>query len=186
MIVIILWLSFSEDKTEQIDSGLSSAVNPASDYGMTNFTMTVMDENGQPSRVIKGSGMSHYPKGDITTIINPNVEFIEAGEETWVITSEYSETLPHKKKRKRRKYKGDEILLTGNVIITQKDNDDFKLSTEKLIINTKNNTAYTDAAVKIASPNGATNSVGLHATLKDETINLHSKVKGQYDAPPTQ
>lgn len=173
-------------KSQNIDSSLQTSFEAGSDYGMSNFTMTIMDENGQPSRVIKGTEMSHYPKDDVTKIITPKVEFIESGKETWVIYSDHSETLPHKKKRKRRKHHGEEILLTGNVVITQKNNDDFKLSTEKLTINTKNNTAYTDEAVKISSPTGATNSVGLHATLKEETINLHSKVKGQYDAPPTQ
>jgi lipopolysaccharide export system protein LptC len=185
MIGVILWLTLSENTTVHISPALSADVNPESDYGMTNFTMTIMDEQGIPSRVIKGEKMFHYPKGDVTEIIKPNVEFIDQGKETWVITSQHGETLP-KKQRKKRNAKGEEILLTGNVLISKKENEAFRLATEKLTINTKNGTAYTDEAVKIASPAGETNSVGLHATLKDETVNLHSRVKGQYDAPPTE
>lgn len=176
MVITVLWLSLTENRTEQINPSLSSGVNPASDYGMTNFTMTIMDENGTPARVIDGEKMTHYPDDDRTEILMPNARFIQNQQDTWLITSERGKTHG----------KGELIELTGNVIITRKDNDDIKLETEKLDLNTENNTAYTDEAVKIASPYGATNSVGLHATLKDETINLHSKVKGQYDAPPTQ
>lgn len=176
MIAILLWLSLVEDRTEQINPALSSAVNPASDYGMTNFTMTIMDEQGVPARVIDGKQMTHYPGDDRTEIIEPKALFINTEEDTWIITSEHGKTHG----------KGELIELTGNVVITQKDNAEIKLETEKLNLNTENSTAYTDEAVKIASPYGETNSVGLHATLKDETINLHSKVKGQYDAPPTQ
>jgi lipopolysaccharide export system protein LptC len=55
--------------------------------------------------------------------------------------------------------------------------------TEKLTLHNLDNTAYTDEPVTINSPQGVTESVGLHAVLDDETINLHSRVKGQYDAP---
>lgn len=176
MIAILLWLSLVEDRTEQINPALSSAVNPASDYGMTNFTMTIMDEQGVPARVVHGKKMVHYPKGDRTDIHMPEILFMENQKDTWVITSKLART----------RGQGELIKLRGNVVITQETSDEIKLETSKLNINTENSTAYTDKAVKIASPHGETNSVGLHATLKDETINLHSKVKGQYDAPPTQ
>ena len=75
------------------------------------------------------------------------------------------------------------ILLTGNVIITNENNPAFKMLTDELTLDTQYNTAYTDHAVTIKTPNGDTDSVGLHADMNDETINLHSRVKGQYDAP---
>lgn len=178
LIILVLWslLSSDDEPEKELMTPLSSHVNPASDYGMTNFTMTIMDENGIPARVIDGEEMTHYPDDDRTEIIMPKAHFIENEQDTWLITSQHGKTHG----------KGEQILLTGDVVITRVDNDDIKLETEELTLNTENNTAYTNEAVKIASPYGATNSVGLHATLKDETINLHSKVKGQYDAPPTQ
>jgi len=152
----------------------STTYSDASDYTMTHFTMTIMDEKGQPARVIKGQKMAHFPEDDSTKITQPIAQFIQEQKDTWLVSSERGETTG----------KGDNILLLDNVIITRKDNNEVELHTSKLNLDTLNNTAYTDAAVKMISPYGETNSVGLHATLDEKTINLHSRVKGQYDAPP--
>lgn len=168
--LISLWLLFSDDKVEP---QIQNQTSRTSDYAMTDFTMTVMDIDGTPARVIRGEEMAHYPDNDSTEIIKPITEFIEPGQDTWLIESELGHTQDD----------SDTILLTGNVIITNKNNPSFQMLTEKLTLDTTQNTAYTDEYVTILSPQGDTESVGLHAALDDETINLHSKVKGQYDAP---
>ena len=160
-----------EDSNQQ--SKLDSELNKASDYAMTDFTLTIMDKSGNPSRIISGKEMAHYPEDDSTEVIYPIAEFIELGKDTWLITSNKSTT----------QGKGDDILLTGNVIITKKEDKEVELRTEKLNLDTKNNTAYTDLAVSMKSAYGLTDSVGLHASLEDKMINLHSRVKGYYDAP---
>jgi len=172
--VVSLWLLSGEDSNQQ--SRLDSELNKASDYAMTDFTLTVMDKSGNPSRIISGKEMAHYPEDDSTEVIYPTAEFIELGKDTWLITSNKSTT----------QGKGDDILLTGNVIITKKDDTDVELRTEKLNLDTKHNTAYTDLAVSMKSPYGSTESIGLHASLEDKMINLHSRVKGHYDAPTIQ
>jgi len=172
--VVSLWLLSGEDAEKTTSS--DSELNKASDYAMTDFTMTVMDQNGNPSRIITGKEMAHYPEDDSTEITFPSAEFIEQGKNTWIITSNKSTT----------QGKGDDILLIGNVIITQKENPDTELRTEKLNLDTLNNTAYTDLAVSMKSAYGNTESIGLHAALEDKMINLHSRVKGQYDAPTIQ
>jgi len=171
IVFVGLWLLLSEDQAEPYN--IQYQTSRTSDYAMTDFTMTVMDINGSPARVIKGDEMAHYPDNDSTEIIKPITEFIEPGQDTWFIESELGHTQDD----------SDTILLTGNVIITNKDNPSFQMLTEKLTLDTEQNTAYTDEHVTIHSPQGDTESVGLHAALNDETINLHSKVKGQYDAP---
>jgi len=172
--VVSLWLLSGEDSNQQ--SRLDSELNKASDYAMTDFTLTVMDKSGNPSRIISGKEMAHYPEDDSTEVIYPTAEFIELGKDTWLITSNKSTT----------QGKGDDILLTGNVIITKKEDTDVELRTEKLNLDTKHNTAYTDLAVSMKSPYGSTESIGLHASLEDKMINLHSRVKGHYDAPTIQ
>lgn len=165
-----IWLLLADDK---VQSQIQNQTSRTSDYAMTDFTMTVMDINGSPARVINGDEMAHYPDDESTEIINPVTEFIEPGQDTWIIESKHGHTQDE----------SDTILLTGNVIITNKDNPSFQMLTEKLTLDTTLNTAYTDQHVTILSPQGDTESVGLHAGLSDETINLHSRVKGQYDAP---
>ena len=172
--VVTLWLLSGEESEHRAQ--LESELNKASDYAMTNFTLTVMDKKGNPSRIIAGKEMAHYPEDDSTEIISPTAQFIEVGADTWLITSNKGST----------QGKGDDILLTGNVIITQKNNPDVELRTEELNLDTLHNTAYTDLAVTMKSPYGESESVGLHAVLKDKLINLHSRVKGHYDAPTIQ
>ncbi|GAB4291787.1 MAG: hypothetical protein Kow0083_04790 [Methylophaga sp.] len=170
MIVFSLWLIFHDNHPP---SQQTSEVRRASDYAMTDFTMTIMDINGEPVRLIKGREMAHYAHDDSTEIIDPVTQFLGKGQDTWIVSSEHGHT----------QGKAETILLTGNVIISNKDNPAFKMRTEKLTLNTQDSTAYTDEPVTIHSPHGVTDAVGLHAALDDETINLHSRVKGQYDSP---
>ena len=170
---MVLWLIFSSSDAREYRSAQPAGNSHASDYSMTNFTMTILDVNGQPSRIIKGQKIAHYPEDDITKITFPIAQFIEEQKDTWLMTSERAETSG----------KGDEILLFDNVIITRKDNNNVELHTSKLNLDTIKNTLYTTEAVKMISPYGETNSVGLHAKLSEKTINLNSRVKGQYDAP---
>ncbi len=169
--MVSLWL-LSDENSEQ-KASLQTEFNKASDYAMTDFTLTIMDKEGNPSRIISGTEMAHYPEDDSTEIIFPIAELIAPEKETWIITSNKALT----------QGKGNDILLTGNVIISQKENSDIELRTEKLNLDTLHNTAYTDLAVSMKSPYGTSESVGLHASLKEKMINLHSRVKGHYDAP---
>lgn len=171
--IVTLWLLFNQDTDKKTNE--NTMTSRTSDYAMSNFTMTIMSKIGKPSRIISGKSMAHYPEDDSTEINDPIAEIIEPGKDSWLISSNKGHT----------QGKGEDILLTGNVIITQKDNKAIELRTEKLTLDTLHDTAYTDLAVSMKSPHGTTNSVGLHASLQDKTINLHSRVKGHFDAPPT-
>jgi lipopolysaccharide export system protein LptC len=152
--IVSLWLFLStEPDKEHFET--KKRVSKTTDYAMTDFTMTTMDLNGNPARIISGS---------------------QLGKDTWKISSNKAYTVG----------KGDDLLLTGNVVATQPENPDIQLLTESLNIDSLNNTAYTDLAVTMKSSYGVTNSVGLHASLEQKTVNLHSRVKGHYDAPPTK
>ncbi len=170
--LLTLWLLFANQRPPQQAQG-DELVERTSDYGMTDFKMTVMDLNGQPQRIIEGSEASHYPEGDRTEIIDPDVLHIAIDDDDWIMQSDRADTSG----------KAEHIVLTGNVIITNKDQPEIQLLTELLHLDTVNNTAYTDRPVIMRSPNGDTHSVGFHAALQEETINLHSRVRGQYDAP---
>ena len=173
MAIISIWLLSGEndDKVVAIDSEKVRT----SDYSITDFTLTVMDDLGSPSRVITGKKMAHYPDDDSTEIYFPVARVIDREKDNWIMSSNQGITYG----------KGDIITLVGNVTITRQDNE-IELHTEKLILDTLHNTAYTDQFVSITSPYGNTESVGLHASLDDKMINLHSRVKGHYNAPPTQ
>jgi len=165
-----LWLIFNSGADED---EVQPEIHRSSDYAMTDFTLTVMDEVGLPSRIIKGKEMAHYPEDDSTEIIYPIARFLEPEKDTWVVTANKGST----------QGKGENILLSGNVVITRENNQEIELLTEELNLDTVYNTAYTDLPVSIKSAHGETDSVGLHAAMEDKAINLHSQVRGQYDAP---
>jgi len=168
--VISLWMLFTRPEPPKPEAAVQYSI----DFGMTDFKLTVMDINGKPSRIITGDTLYHYPENDRTEIFNPNTLFIAQENNDWIIESDHAET----------QGEGENILLTGNVIITNKDQPEIQLLTEVLNLDTVHNTAYTDQPVTMKSPHGDTHSVGFHAALQEETINLHSRVRGQYNAPP--
>lgn len=173
-LVVLLSLRLFSVSSEPVQQQ-QNVVHHTSDYSMTDFTLTIMSDSGIPSRIIKGKKMDHYPVDDSTDITDPVAEFMEPGKDTWVVKSKKAHTTGS----------GDNILLTGDVVIIDKDQPKIQLLTQKLNLDTVYNTAYTDEAVTLKSPYGVTHSVGLHADLKDRTINLHSKVRGHYNAPPS-
>ncbi len=169
-----IWLLSGEEEKKQ--TTIENEYTRTSDYSMTDFILTMMDDSGTPSRVIEGDKLSHYPDDDSTEILFAIARVIDQRKDTWIMSANKGKT----------QGKGEQIILTGNVIITRQDNNEIELRTEKLTIDTLQNTAYTDLAVSIISPYGNTNAVGLHAALADKMINLHSRVRGHYNAPPSQ
>jgi lipopolysaccharide export system protein LptC len=174
IIFAVVWL-FTNKQEQSVDTDNVSTIDRSIDYAMTNFKMTVMDESGRPARVIEGAELSHYPDDDSTHINDAVAYFLAPDKDTWLVKSNHAFT----------QGKGENIDLNGNVVITRQSNNEIELLSEQLTLDTVNNTAYTDQPVTIRSPYGDTESVGLHAVLQDETINLHSRVRGQYDAPTT-
>lgn len=172
--IISIWLLSGEDSNN--NSAAKDEQTRASDYAMTDFTLTVMDDEGNPSRIITGSKMAHYPDDDSTDILFPVASILDQQKDNWIMSSNKAQS----------QGKGEQILLTGNVIITRQHNNEIELHTEQLTLDTLHNTAYTDLAVSMKSPYGNTDSIGLHAALEDKMINLHSRVKGHYNAPSSQ
>jgi len=78
------------------------------DYYIENFVATGLDENGQRRFVLKADRMAHFPDDDTALLDNPVVVEYEIGfaprqtssDSGWMSSS------------------GDEILMTGNVVVT--------------------------------------------------------------------
>lgn len=172
LILFGLWQLLDKNQSTQTRE---AQVERTSDYAMTDFELTIMDAEGRPSRVIRGDEMAHYPDDDSTEIINPDADFISPDADDWHVVSEHGKTHGE----------GEHIVLTGNVIITNIDQPEIQLLTDVLNLDTVKDTAYTDRPVLMRSPKGDTHSIGMHAVLNEKTVNLHSQVKGKYDAPPT-
>lgn len=170
--IVSIWL-LSGGNTQK-NSSAEEQQSRSSDYAMTDFTLTIMDDEGNPSRVVNGSKMAHYPDDDRTEIISLVASVLDDQKDNWIMSSNKAQGT------------NEQILLTGDVIIARQDNNEIELHTEELTLDTQYNTAYTDLAVSIKSPYGNTDSVGLHIAFENKIINLHSRVKGHYNAPYSQ
>ncbi len=171
LVLAILWLMMTNNADNEKIS--RNASYRSSDNSMGDFTMILIYDDGRPFLTVQGKEMLHYFEDDIIEIIDPIARFIEPEQEAWVVTSNKGTTLG----------KGEIILLIGNVVITQENNDKIKLLTEKISLDTVNNTAYTDLAITINSPYGEMHSVGFNAAIKERTINLHSQIRGIHYIP---
>lgn len=63
------------------------------------------------------------------------------------------------------------------------ERDASELSTEKLFINPVEKVAYTEEPVKIATPYGVINAVGMTANFKNRKIELHHRVQATHRIP---
>lgn len=165
--IFTLWLLL-EDEPLEIPSSNGSRT---SDYSMTDFTITSMTDLGLPSELLSGKKMSHYPDDGSTEIDFPIALFFHPEKNTWVVTSDHGITYND----------GEDILLTGNVVITQQENTDLEFRSEKLNLNTRKETANTNQAVIIKTATSITHAVGMDATLAEGLVNLHTNVRGRYD-----
>ena len=172
--VVSLWLLLDKNVETASPPRLFS-VDKASDYTMTHFNLTIMDETGQLDRIVYGKKLVHYLSDDSTHIVDQVTEFFEEGETIWTVSSDKGDTIAGN---------AETILLSGHVVVTDQRGDGVQLFSDTLHLNTHSHTAYTDTAVTIKTANrGETYGVGMDATLKDKIINLHTEVAGQYASP---
>jgi lipopolysaccharide export system protein LptC len=64
---------------------------------------------------------------------------------------------------------------------TTADEQLLELTTERLIVKPGEQYAETDKAVKMRSPQGVTDAVGMRALMEEDRVELLSEVRGRYD-----
>lgn len=161
----------ANDDAEKLSQTSLSEAGRMSDYVMSDFTVTTMDETGKPSRILSGRHMAHYPDDDSIEVTSQISHIVDEEGETWLVLSKKGIT-----------HQGsDQVQLTGNVMITRPGNKEIELYTESLHIDLATNTADTDQPVRMVSPTGETHGTGLDADLNKSIVKLHSKVRGNYE-----
>lgn len=167
---VSLFFKASDEAIITIPTSLSQS-GRMSDYVMSDFTVTTMDETGTPHRILSGSHMAHYPDDDSIEVTSQISHFVDEEGQTWLVLSDKGTTYED----------SDEVQLAGNVMITRPGNKEIELYTDSLHIDLATGTADTDQAVKMVSPTGITFGTGLDADLNKSIVKLHSKVRGNYE-----
>jgi len=169
------WLKETTAPTQQ---NTDSSVRHDPDYYSDNMDMYLMDKTGQLHHQIKVKHLKHYPDDDSTQLTEPQIALYQSQSQNqsqkinWTISSEQGEIIND----------GKEIMLTGNVIVTQTSTK-TKMTTDSLLVHPDQQYAQTNSRVTLEDSNGITHAIGMKAYIGENNIQLLSRVRGRYVSP---
>jgi lipopolysaccharide export system protein LptC len=141
------------------------------DYSMKAFTLTGMNQLGQPHYQLTADSMIHYPEDDHSDLEKPFMILFSENSPPWHVNSEKGKVYEQ----------GELVKLLGKVIIKRASSP----TTEPITITTYNLTIYpdkeyaeTDESVHMLSNATDLKSIGMKAFLKESKIRLLNEVKG--------
>ncbi len=115
--------------------------------------------------------LARVSEGDYTTLDHPQLT-LYAGDRLWYLTAERGQVTEF----------GAVLTLRGQVRIWRPDEDnEVELTTSKLIVRPHAKTAETDVEVKLQSPQGALEAIGMNVDLNTQQIKLNQSVRGYHE-----
>lgn len=162
-VAFFLWV-FSDDDTAGIELGDSGAASPEWYWQKASFWN--YDLEGRLQQEATASDAEYFGEEDIIYLNEPRVTTHSDTESSWYTRSE----------RGQVRQNNDIIELTQDVHI-QKGDGEINIHTERLVLIRSKDMAETDAAISIIGDTGRTDAVGMQAFLKQEKIELLSKVR---------
>lgn len=144
------------------------------DYIMENFTSTVLDEHGALKYRLRAERLAHFPDNDSTEIEQPVILIYRDDQQVWNIASE----------RGIAREGGKEVLLAGAVDIRRLESSregPLQVYTRDLTIVPDRDIGETDQPVTITNDQGKTRAVGMRIHIKEERLELLSRVKSIYE-----
>lgn len=168
LIPVLLYWGFSGTPAESKASAPANATKI--DYFVEHAVTTEWNAQGQTSLLLKAEKVEHHPAQAQSILIAPH-------------SLHYRESSPPLEITAKTGYATDDnqrIDLAGNVVV-----HDNSISQEATIMRTEQLTIYqaeeyaeTDKPVKITSPYGNMEGVGMDIQFQERRLNLHSRVKG--------
>ncbi len=147
---------------------------PGADSYMENTVTSKFDESGARVYVLRAATGLYYNEEDRFELTDPHlVARRERDIQPWELTARRANTAKG----------GEQVRLSGDVHAWQSASsgrDEF--FTQQLTFHPEDNTAETQAPVKLVHPHGVTRGVGLNADFTAQVYHLLSRVRGQYDA----
>jgi lipopolysaccharide export system protein LptC len=176
ILVLLVGLSAWLGKSfENEDDDQAATTNPDGvDYYMENFTITSMNQQGQPRQDLSAARMEHYSSDDSTALTEPRIVVYKEGTAPWHINAN----------RGWISADGEIVLLKGNVTIerpAENNKGTMKLSTSELRIRPDDEYAETDKAVVMEGDGTQTQAIGMRAYMKQGKLHLLNRVRGRYE-----
>jgi lipopolysaccharide export system protein LptC len=167
---ITFWLEQAVQPPLAIDGG---AKRHDPDLIVENFTTVKHGATGVPASSLTARKMVHYPDNELTYLEEPRIASFSPGAPPTRITSKEAELSKN----------GDEAFFYGNVVVLREaspEQPELRVTTERLRIDQKTDTAHTDDPVVIVQGNSVLNGVGMDADRKARTFFLRSQTRGSF------
>jgi lipopolysaccharide export system protein LptC len=153
------------------------------DAYLINTKTTQYNTEGDVSHIILADKVSHFKISKsnaeaYTLLEQPKFTFYNNRASTtppWHASSKHARSL----------HQNEELLMTGDVILTQRNSHDViatSISSEELLIKPNQQYAETNKPVIINTELGVTTAIGLKMSLASETIELLSNVRSRYES----
>jgi LPS export ABC transporter protein LptC len=143
------------------------------DAYIKDFTMTAMNEDGEPDYTLKAKLMEHYSDTGDSDINQPVFNFIQE-DGSWLVSA----------KRGNIDQTSTWVVLKEDVVMLQQDTENpVRIRTSQLRFNTKTQIADTDKPVDIDQGNSVLKSNGMIFNNTTGKLELLAGVNGTYVAP---
>ncbi len=171
LILVVLINRLAEEGVKQVDKRLTAAPEIKQDYYLNDFSVTALNEQGQPQHRLQASQLSHFSNGVQTTLQQPTMEVYRQGKVEWRVVAERGELDQER----------DEVLLQGKVELLQPaGTTPLQLTTSSLLIQPQQGRAETDQPVTLIQAKNRIDAIGMKIEQQGQRLLLLSKVRGSY------
>jgi lipopolysaccharide export system protein LptC len=159
--------TFLEKKVAAVDAG-------AIDYYAINAHSRQFLEDGKLQYDMTSDKVEHLQVSDVTLLTMPDLQMYRGAEYPWHVQSLKGEVSPG----------GTQVELIDSVRIARTDekNRTTIITSSRMTVFPQKQYAETQQAVRIDGFGGVSTGVGMKAYLKENRMNLLSKVRGLYEA----
>ena len=141
------------------------------DYIVEQVRLWQTDTQGQLLRRMQGTQLTHHPQPERFHLTQPDIQLYSQGKLLWTLTAVQADS-PNP---------ATDLWLSGNVIAQRLQGaEPLRLETSRLHANPRGDRLDSPAAVRVISPRGTMTGVGMHADLRNKTVELNSAVEVQY------
>lgn len=142
------------------------------DYFLENFTITRMNEDGQPAYILEADRLEHFADDDTADLLRPVIEF-RGNADDWTISARRATIMPNR----------TVIHLYDNVKVRRQNPNNrrpLSIDTDYLKINTESKIAETDRPAHLKMDNMELDTIGMVFDNSQGILKLNSDVKGSY------
>ncbi|HPU50233.1 MAG TPA: LPS export ABC transporter periplasmic protein LptC [Burkholderiaceae bacterium] len=143
------------------------------DYFVERFSLTRVNERGEPTFRMSAQRLLHFPDDDTSEFAKPVLISLDPAKPRVTVTAE----------RGQAGSKGQETHLYDNVVLTraaESGKPPLRITTEYVLLLPEEDVARTDRAVRIAYGESVLTGVGMEFNNAARTLDVHSRVQSRW------